>query len=79
MSWVRGLYLGSDRRHQDRVDTAELHVDLEAEVGECLRAGLVDVLGLDALGGHTQHCVAHSLHLGVHRRLARQHHHHQLK
>ena len=56
--------LGPDAGHQDAVDAAQLDVDLEAEVGERLRRGLVDVLGLDALGGQAEDGVSHPLHLG---------------
>jgi len=50
-------------RHQDVVDAAQLHVDLEAEVGEGLRGRLHHVLHLDALRGHAQQGVSHTLHL----------------
>ena len=59
-----GAHLGPDAGHQDAVDAAQLDVDLEAEVGERLRRGLVHVLGLDALGGQSEHGVADPLHLG---------------
>ena len=41
-----GSYLGSDARHQDRVHAAQLHVDLETQVRQGLRGGLVHILGL---------------------------------
>ena len=63
--------LWSDGGHKDRVDPTQLHVDLETQVGQSLRAGLVDILGLDTLRGHTQHSVTHPLHLGIDRGLAR--------
>ena len=72
-------HLWSDGGQQDAVDTAQLDIDLETEVGECLGTGLVDILGLDTLSGHPQHGVSHPLDLGVDWSLARQDHHHQLQ
>ena len=40
-------YLRPDGWEEDGVDAAELDVDLEAEVGEGLRRGLVHVLRLN--------------------------------
>ena len=71
--------LWSDGGDQNGVDPAQLDVDLETEVRECLGRSLVNVLGLDTLSRHPQQSVPHSLHLGVHRSLAGQHHHHQLE
>ena len=39
--------LGPYARYQNGVDAAELHVDLQAEVGQRLRRRLVHVLGLE--------------------------------
>ena len=57
--------LGSDGGDQDAVDSAQLDVDLETQVGESLGRGLVDILGLDTLRGHPQQSVSHPLHLSV--------------
>ena len=51
---------------QDVVDSAQLDIDLQAEVGERLGGGLLHVLHLDTLGGHAQHRVPDTLHLGYH-------------
>ena len=48
---------------KNAVDAAQLDVDLEAEVGQRLRRGLVDVLGLHALGRQPKHDVPNPLHL----------------
>ena len=50
-------------RHQDVVDASQLHIDLEAEVGEGLRGRLHYVLHLDTLRGHAQERVSHTLYL----------------
>ena len=73
-----GTHLGPHRGEEDGVDAAQLHIDLEAEVGEGLGRRLVHVLHLYALRGHAEEGVAHSLHLRVHGRLAGQDNHHQL-
>ena len=39
-------HLGSNARHQDRVHTAQLHIDLQTQVGQGLWGRLVDILGL---------------------------------
>lgn len=49
--------------HQNVVDASQLHIDLEAEVGERLRWRLHYVLNLNALCGHAQECVSHTLYL----------------
>lgn len=56
--------------HQDVVDTAQLDVDLETQVGKSLGRCLVDIFGLDTLGSHPKDCVAHSLHFSINRSLA---------
>ena len=58
---------GTNAWQEDVVDSAQFHVYLEAEIGECLDLvlRLVHILGLDALRGYTQQGVAHPLHLGV--------------
>ena len=50
-------------RHQNVVDASQLHIDLEAEVGEGLRGCLHHVLHLDTLRGHAQERVSHTLYL----------------
>lgn len=50
-------------RNQDVVDASEFDVDLEAEVGQCLRRGLDYVLHLDTLSGHAEQGVSNPLHL----------------
>ncbi len=52
-----------DAGQQDVVDPTQLHVDLEAEVGQRLRRRLVHVLGLDALRREPEHDVSDALHL----------------
>ena len=69
----------SDAWHQDTVDPSELDIDLETEVGECLRRCFVHILGLDTLSCHSQDCIANSLDLSIDRGLARQHHHNELQ
>ena len=51
-------------RHQDVVDASQLHIDLEAEVGEGLRGRLHHILHLDTLRGHAQERVSHTLYFG---------------
>ena len=51
-------------RHQNAVNSTQFDVDLETEVGESLGGGTHNVLKLDTLRGHTQHCITHTLHLG---------------
>lgn len=51
-------------RQKDVVDSAQLDIDLETEVGEGLWSGLLHVLHLHTLGGHAQHRVAHTLDFG---------------
>ncbi len=63
------LYLRPHGGKQDGIDAAQLHIDLETEIGEGLRRGFVHILHLYALGGHAQEGVTHPLHLSVHRRL----------
>ena len=70
--------LGTDGRHQDGVDSGQLHVDLEAEIGEGLWGGFVDVFNLHALCHHSQVCVSYTLHLGVHGALSGENDHNQL-
>ncbi len=63
------LYLRSHGGKQDGIDAAQLHIDLETEIGEGLGRGLVHILHLYALRRHAQEGVTHPLHLSVHRRL----------
>ncbi len=63
------LYLRSHGGKQDGIDAAQLHIDLQTEIGEGLWRGLVHILHLYALGRHAQEGVSHPLHLRVHRRL----------
>lgn len=49
---------------QDVVHTSQFDIDLQAEVGQGLRCGPLNVLHLHALCGHPQHRVSHALHLG---------------
>lgn len=49
--------------HQDIVDSPQLDIDLEAEVGEGLGGRLHHVLHLDTLSGHAQESVSYPLHL----------------
>ena len=72
-------YLWSDGGQQDGVDSAQLDIDFETQVGEGLGRCLVDILGLDTLSGHPKHSVTDSLDLGIDRGLAGQHHHDQLE
>ena len=60
-------------RQQDAVDPAQLDVDLQAEVRQRLRSGLVDVLALDTLRRQAEQDVADTLHL----RYTVQHHRHR--
>ena len=62
----------------DGVDSGQLHVDLEAEIGEGLWGGFVDVLSLYALRRHAQHGVSNTLHLSIHGGLAGENEHDQL-
>merc|ERR1719507_253978 len=71
--------IGSDGGHKDRVDTTKLDIDLETQIGQGLRGGLVHILRLHALRGYAEHSVPHPLDLCIDRGLARQHHHHQLQ
>ena len=73
------INLGSDGGDQDAVDSSQLDVDLETQVGESLGRGLVDILGLDTLSGHPQQRVSHPLDLGIDGGLAREDDHHQLE
>ena len=50
-------------RDQDVVDSSQLDVDLEAEVGQRLGRRLHHVFHLDTLRGHAQEGVSHTLHL----------------
>ncbi len=50
--------------HQNRVDAAQLHVDLQAEVGEGLWRCLVHILRLHALRRQSEHDVTDAFHLG---------------
>ena len=62
--WMRDIWsvgndgfiedLGPDGRHQDGVDSTQLHVDLEAEIGEGLWGGFVDIFSLHALCPYSQ-------------------------
>jgi hypothetical protein len=63
------LYLRSHSGKQDGIDAAQLHIDLETEIGEGLGRGLVHILHLYALRRHAKEGVPHPLHLSVHRRL----------
>lgn len=56
-------------RHQDVVDPSQFGIDLQTKVGQGLRGRLHHVLHLDALRGHAQKCVAHSLHLSWRQKL----------
>ena len=65
--------------NENVVHPAQFHVDLQAEIRESLRRGLVDILRLDALSGQTDQGVSHAFHFRVDRGLARENHHDQLK
>lgn len=49
---------------QYAVDTTQLDVDFQAQVGEGLGRGTIHILQLHTLCGHTQLGVSHTLHLG---------------
>ncbi len=56
-------YSWSHGGEEDGVDSAQLDIDLQTEIGECLGGRLDHILRLHTLSRYPQHCVAHSLHL----------------
>lgn len=50
-------------RHQDVVDSSQLGVDLEAQVGEGLRGRLHYIFHLDTLGRHAKKSVTNTFDL----------------
>ena len=65
---------GTNAWQEDVIDSTQLHVYLETEIGKCLDLvlRLVHILGLDALCGHAQQGIANPLHLGIDGSSARQ-------
>jgi len=70
--------LWSNGGHQNGVDSAKLHVDLEAEIGEGLWRSFVDILGLNTLSCHSQDGVSHPLDFSIDGGFTRKHNYDQL-
>lgn len=49
---------------EDVVDSSQLDIDLQAEVGESLRCCLLNIFHLHTLCGHAEYGVSNTLHFG---------------
>lgn len=63
ISTVHFLHTSPLMGYQNVVDATQFSIDLEAEVGECLRGGLHHILHLDTLGCHSQQSISNTLYL----------------